>query len=68
LLAGKGFVAEHVFDIHMERAGDSEIWSHAEITGAITVSEGEGFVAMATSSSSGFRGAELGGWTITRIH
>lgn len=54
-LAGKCFVAEHVFDLHMETASDSEIWSRAESTCAVIVTKDEDFVALATSSSSGPR-------------
>jgi predicted nuclease of predicted toxin-antitoxin system len=54
-LAGKGFAAEHVFDLHMETAPDSEIWSRAARTGAVIVTKDEDFVALATSSSSGPR-------------
>ena len=54
-LAEKGCVAEHVVDIGMETAGDSEIWAVSEKTGAVIVTKDEDFVGLAMINKSGPR-------------
>jgi len=54
-LGDKGFVAEHVADLHLESARDAEIWFLAESTGAVIVTKDEDFARLAVMNPNGPR-------------
>lgn len=50
-LADKGFVAEHVFDLGLERSSGGEIWQLANQVDAVIVTKDEDFVRLAVTRS-----------------
>ena len=46
-LTARGHVAEHVFDLNLAQAKDSEIWNLATRTSAVVVTKDDDFVELA---------------------
>ena len=53
LLADTGHVAEHVFNLKLVGASDSQIWDYANRVGAVIVTKDEDFSARRAVSQSG---------------
>ena len=52
-LVGAGHSAEHVLDLGMGQADDTDIWEHARSTGAVIVTKDEDFPIIRRSRSEG---------------
>lgn len=52
-LASKGHAAEHVADVGLASASDTEIWNHALVVGAVIVSKDEDFAQRKFLASEG---------------
>ncbi len=52
-LTEHGHEASHVFDLGLGRAGDQEIWNHADVIRAAIVTKDEDFVTLRHAKSEG---------------